>query len=319
MTQFRTTFSIKPLNKKLSYSDAILMMGSCFTQNIGNKLKNLLFDILVNPYGILYNPLSLENAISEIIDNKIYTQNDLIFFNSKYHSLNHHGDFSNTDLETCLIDINSTINKSNIFFEKTRYVFLTLGTSTVYFDITNDKAVGNCHKMPSDKFYSKRLTLEETTNSLENIVNMLKENMDDPIICFTVSPIRHFRDGAIENKLSKATLLLAIDLIIQNHPDIYYFPAYEIVNDDLRDYRFYADDMQHPNNLALNYIWELFKNNCINDSCFEAMIAIDKLITAMNHKVTDTNTEEYIKYLNYIKTKQNEIEELYPFVPKKFW
>ncbi len=319
MAQFRTTFNIKPLTKKLSYSDAILMMGSCFTQNIGNKLTNLLFDILVNPYGILYNPLSLENAISEIIDNKIYTEEDLIYYNNKYHSLNHHGDFSNTNLEKCLININSTINKSHSFFEKTRYVFLTLGTSIVYFDIANDKAIGNCHKMPGDKFYSKRLTLEETTNSLDNIVNMLKANMDDPVICFTVSPIRHFRDGAIENKLSKATLLLAIDLIIQKYPDIYYFPSYEIVNDDLRDYRFYADDMQHPNNIALNYIWEIFSNNCINDSCFDAMVAIEKLNAAMNHRVTDTNTDEYLKYLNYIENKQKEIEELYPFVPKKSW
>lgn len=314
MNQFRTTFTINEAASKITYFDSLMMLGSCFSENIGNKLSSLQFDLCLNPYGILYNPCSIEISIKEIVDCKEYINKDILYFNDNWFSLKHHGVFSSPDKDLCLQKINEFIENANTYIKKSKYIFITLGTAVVYFDSGTDFVVGNCHKIPASNFYTKRLSVEECSNSLDNIVNAINAVNEDVTVVFTVSPIRHWKDGAVENQRSKATLVLAIDQVIQHHKNIIYFPSYEIMMDDLRDYRFYKDDMLHVGDIAVEYIWEKFKNTFISETCFEAMDEVDKINKALAHRVERTDTAEYRKFKEYIVNKTSELEKKFPYL-----
>ncbi|MDR2085074.1 MAG: GSCFA domain-containing protein [Bacteroidales bacterium] len=307
--EFRTTF---PIDKKLniSYNDNILLIGSCFSENIGNILTQLQFNTLVNPYGILYNPYSIETMIKEISEEKQYKHNDLVFFNDKWLSFNHHGIFSDFEAARSLMKINSSILEAHDFICNADYIFLTLGTSIVYFNIDNDYPVGNCHKFPSNQFYQRRLSLDETVESLNRIINYIRNLKEDLQIILTISPIRHWKNGAVENQRSKSTLIIAVDEVCSSNEDVFYFPAYEIIMDDLRDYRFYSEDMLHLNNVAIDYIWKKFKENYINESSYELIKEIEKLNKALQHRVEKSEGIEYIKYQEYIEQQRNKVAKM---------
>lgn len=282
-----------------------MLVGSCFSENIGDILTQLQFNTLVNPYGILYNPYSIETMFKEIHEEKEYKADDLVYYNDKWLSFNHHGVFSDFDISQSLIKINSSIIESYDFLCNADYVFVTLGTSIVYFNVDNDFPVGNCHKFPSEQFYQRRLSVEETVASLQRIIKYIRDLNEDTKIIFTVSPIRHWKNGAIENQRSKSTLIIAVDEICSSQENTYYFPAYEIMMDDLRDYRFYKEDMLHPNNVAINYIWNKFKENYIDISAYELMKEIEKLNKALQHKIDNTEGVEYMKFQEYIEQQRD--------------
>ena len=314
MHEFRTTFSIPQAKIKFNYLDNLTLIGSCFTENIGNRLSMLKFKTIVNPFGILYNPLSINTCMQQIINVKHYSQDDLLFYNDKWLSLNHHGCFSNVDVDICLDNINKSIINMHDNLISTKYIFITFGTSIVYFFKETGNVVGNCHKMPAEKFYMKRVSLDETVKSIENIVNSLTKLNPNINIVLTVSPIRHWKDGPVENQLSKSTLLLAVNELVKHHDNVAYFPVYEIMNDDLRDYRFYEEDMIHPNNVAIKYIWELFINTFMDESCIEPMKLVEKLNTALAHRITADNSTEYNKFTNYLSTLKDNLKRQYPFI-----
>lgn len=244
---------------KISHLSKSLLLGSCFAENIGCLMRENKFDCDVNPFGILYNPLSVSKALDDIIACKHYGPDDLFFHQECYHSYMHHGSFSATNQEIVLDTINTRLSKASQRLAQTEVLIITFGTAWVYYLQSTREVVSNCHKMPAKKFVREKLTVNDIVEIYSSLIAKLQQCSPNLRLLFTVSPIRHVKDGLHENQLSKATLLLAVDELTRRFPEqISYFPAYEIVMDELRDYRFYADDMVHPSALAIQYIWERF-------------------------------------------------------------
>lgn len=249
--KLRTEIELRPAERLIDHETPIMLMGSCFTDVIGNHLEQAGFTTLKNPFGILYNPLSILACVDHIANRKHLIPNDLILHEGRYHSMLCHGSMSHESIEETLQAINESIDCAHEFLQQDNLqIFITLGTSWVY--EKQGQIVGNCHRLPEQQFTRRRLSLEECTTALHSIQEHIKNLAS---ITYTVSPIRHVRDGLHENQLSKSTLLLAIEQAQAN-----YFPAYELLMDDLRDYRFYRDDLCHPSELAADYVWQKFQD-----------------------------------------------------------
>ena len=241
----------------ISYDDKIMMLGSCFSDNIGKRLSELGFDVCVNPFGTLYNPASIASAVSRLVNGKHFTENDCVEIGAgceRVCSFSHHTSFSGTDAKEFLTKANDALDNASRFFRECNKVIITLGTSWCFRHIGTGSIVSNCLKHPAAEFQRERLEVQEIADLLKEIMNTDCGKRKEYI--FTVSPIRHFKDGAHGNQLSKAGLLLGIDSVIGDRAE--YFPAYEIVMDELRDYRFYAEDMCHPTSQTTEYILERF-------------------------------------------------------------
>jgi len=281
--RFRTEIPVNTSDFKIKHDFKIAMQGSCFAENMASKFLNAGFSIDINPFGIAYNPLTLSHNLNRLLDNKQYTSNEL--FNDKdiYHSFSHHSRFSGKDLNEVLSKINSRIEQSSIFLKAADLIIITFGTAYVYRLQSNGNIVSNCHKLPAKLFTYKRLTVDDITNEWSDLIVRLKTFNPSIRILFTVSPIRHWKDGAHENQISKAILLLAVDELIRNHSRCFYFPAYEILLDDLRDYRFYAEDMFHPSSQAIDYIWELFTETWFDKETLKKTHEFEKIHKSINH------------------------------------
>ena len=251
----------KQSNNLIDYRSNILLIGSCFVENIGNKLEYYKFKNLQNPFGILFHPLAIKRLIANAIDNKSYTEDDIFFQNEQWHCFDAHSKLSNVDKNELLISLNEQIKSTHQQINQSSHIVITLGTSWVYKDITTEKHVANCHKIPQKQFLKKLLSIDEVSQSLNAIIGLIKSVNKEASIIFTVSPIRHLKDGFVENTKSKAHLVSAIHAVLSLRAQsrCYYFPSYEIMLDELRDYRFYKEDMLHPNAIAINYIWEKFQ------------------------------------------------------------
>jgi lysophospholipase L1-like esterase len=249
--------TIVPLNKEtrnsIDYNAKILLLGSCFSENIGDKLNYFKFQTSQNPFGILFHPKAIENLVTNAINEKKYLPEDLIFQNELWHSFDAHSSLSTTDKNELLANLNSAIIATNKKLKEATHIIITLGTSWVYRFIETDVIVANCHKIPQKKFLKTLLSVDEITKSLKTTISHLKSVNKNIHILFTVSPVRHLKDGFIENMQSKSHLITAIHSIMKTKNSSY-FPSYEIMMDELRDYRFYAEDMIHPNKTAINYI-----------------------------------------------------------------
>jgi len=306
---FRTEFEIAEFKDKVSTKSKLMFFGSCFTENIGEKIANLHLQNNINPFGILYNPASVSENIRLLVENRSFTEKDLNQNNNKWFSYNHHGKFSDEDKNKCLQNINTEINKANSFLKDTDFLFITYGTSWVYRLKENNKIVANCHKIPAKEFNRERLTITEIVDDYTKLITEIKDINPNIKIVFTVSPIRHWKDGANGNQLSKSVLLLAIEEITKQNPNCFYFPSYEIIMDDLRDYRFYASDMLHINDIAINYIWERFTNTFFDNSTLEYAKKINKINSALNHRTENNKTEKYIEFINSNIAKTKAIEK----------
>jgi hypothetical protein len=296
----------------------MMLFGSCFSENIGDKLLDYRFRANVNPFGILYNPLSISQAIKLLLSGKqpIF-ENDLVFHNEMYHSLMHHGDFSKTDKNHCLENIFERFSKSSDFIAKTDIFLITFGTAYVYRWKETGEVVGNCHKIPPDKFVRFRLTIDEIVSEWSEIISLIKNKNDKAKFLFTVSPIRHWKDGAHENQVSKSILHLAIDGLQSRFEDVHYFPAYEILLDELRDYRFFAEDMMHPSSIAISYIWERFSETYFSDKTIGINQEWSHIYRAIHHKPMNPETEAHKKFLEQTKLKMEEFYKRYPLISKQ--
>ncbi len=293
MIKLRTIVKIPKYEDKITHADKIMFIGSCFTENIGNKLLESLFKVDINPFGILYNPVSIRNSLEILINKKIFNLKDLNFYNGLWYSYFHHSKFSHNKQDVCLQKINEQLKISSNFLTQIKYLFITFGTAWVYNLAHSTQTVSNCHKIPDRNFNRKLLTTEIIISNYEQLIKLFNTINPNLKIIFTVSPVRHLRDGAIENQRSKAILLLAIKQIIEQYKNTYYFPAYEIVMDDLRDYRFYESDLTHINYTGINYIWEQFGETFFTKENRQKNYKAQKLFKSINHKPNKPKSEEY--------------------------
>ena len=260
----RTTFNIDPSPIKINYETPSLFIGSCFAMEIGSQLAKGKLPVLINPSGSVYNPVSVANTLEHIIRNKKFTAKDLFYNNGQFISFYHYTDFTSEDREKCLFKINEMTEKAHQFLSDAKFLFITFGTSRVYKFKETGEIVSNCHKLPPDNFSRKLLTTGDIVTRWENTLNELKKFNKHINVIFTISPVRHWKDGAHGNQISKSILLLAVEELLSHSASLNYFPSYELVMDDLRDYRFYAEDMLHPSITAVNYIWEAFFRKAIS-------------------------------------------------------
>ena len=300
---------------RLTHRNHLLLMGSCFATNMGVRLVNAKFSCLLNPYGVLYNPLSISMAIREALDGKVYTEADLYEHEGLWHSQMHHGDFSSPTPKGTLENINKRLDELRALLPKLDYLILTWGSAWVYEDIQAGHIVSNCHKLPERCFNRRRLSTDEIVSDYANLLLALRNVCPKLKVLLTVSPIRHIRDGLHANQLSKATLLLAIDALKARFPEsVFYFPAYEIVLDELRDYRFYAPDMVHPSEVAVNYVWERFCSSCLSEGSVYVMNECEQIRKALEHKPFQPGSNSYKFFLEKTLLKINRLKEKYPYL-----
>ncbi len=320
---FHLEFIPKPFATKINHQQKILLIGSCFTENLGTKLKQYKFSVLENPNGILFNPISITKSIEWYIINKKYTAEELFYQNECWNSWQHHSRFSHPDKEQCLQAINQSQQQAHEFLKDADWVAITLGSAFAYAlpgsedaiaaGVTGD-VVANCHKVPTDKFDKKLLSLNEVTTALQQMLDKLSAYNPKIKIIFTISPVRHLRDGFIENNRSKATLIHAVSLLADGQQNIFYFPAYELVIDDLRDYRFYAEDMVHPNYAATNYVWQKFVTACIDEPSQKLMKQINTINAAKSHKPFNPTSQQHKAFLQTNLERVNELCKQYPYI-----
>jgi len=306
---FFTEINIPEFPLKMDYSKSMMLMGSCFTENIGQKLLDLKFKVDMNPFGILYNPMSIANSLKILLEKRIFTEKDLFNDHGLWNSYFHHSRFSDIDRDAALQKISERIAISNEFLETADFLIITFGTAWVYELKETGKIVSNCHKVPASEFKRFRLGVFEITETYRELLEQIWKINPGLKVIFTVSPIRHWKDGAVENQLSKATLLLAIDQLIRGFGNqvCAYFPSYEIVMDELRDYRFYAEDMLHLSPVATDYIFERFSKVIISSESKEISKKIEKLKKSMDHRPVNPKTNEY---KDFIYLNLNQIEQL---------
>ena len=311
---FMLDVQINSPEQKINYTDPIMLVGSCFTEHIGNNLQELKFETLQNPNGILFDPYSVSSNIISYINNKQYKENDLFYLNELWQSWHHHSVFSNPDKEKCLQVINDSQTKAHQFLKKTKWLIITLGSSFSYRLKENNQPVANCHRAPAQWFNKYLMTIEEINSSLDNCIHQLFQFNRDLRICLTVSPVRHIRDGVIDNNRSKARLIETVHHLVNKFDSIYYFPAYELVIDVLRDYRFYDIDMVHPNYQATEFVLEKFVRNYVDEKSATVMEEIKQIIIARKHKAFHPSTDAHKQFLKNQFDKAVNLKKKYPFL-----
>ena len=305
--KLKLTLDAKPASHKINYGERLLLMGSCFTENIGLKLQAHLFETLENSHGILFNPVSVQNALMDIIANKKYTELDLFLLNDVWNSWHHHSRFSGVTQTEALDKMNGVIQEAHSYLKSAHHLVITLGSAWLYTlneNVPNhmDMVVANNHKAPANWFTRKLLQPQELLSNLQSLVAALQSFNPNLHIVFTISPVRHLREGLVENNRSKAVLIQAVHDLVSMEKNIEYFPAYEYVIDDLRDYRFYSEDLVHPNYAATQYVWEKLVDTYMSAETQSIMKQVAELQLAFNHKPFFSGSTEHQKFLlSYIE------------------
>lgn len=298
---------------KIDYRDGIMMIGSCFTEHIGDHLHELKFKVMQNPNGILFDSASVAGALISYIDNSEYGQDDLFFLNELWQSWQHHSRFSGTDKNEVLKNINASRESAHQFLKNAKWLIITLGSSFSY-RLEGSKPVANCHRAPGNWFNKYMMRTEETITALDTCIYRLFQFNPHLNILFTVSPVRHIRDGIIENNRSKARLLEAVHHLKDKFDRIFYFPAYELVIDVLRDYRFYDIDLVHPNYQATSYVLDQFMQHYVNDFSVGLSKEIDRIVIARRHKAFQPQTQAHRNFLKLNLEKVSSLRQQHPFL-----
>lgn len=314
MQPFRTTFPAFRSPVSISHTDRALCIGSCFAEQMGTRLERLKFPTLVNPFGIVFNPISIGKSLERLLSGGGFAADDLVENQGLWHSFEHHGRFSQTDKTAAIEHINHSFSAAKEFLSKANRLVLTLGTAYFFTLKKTGEVVANCHKLPAGEFERRRLDVPEIVAALLPIFEKLKAELPALEIIVTVSPVRHLRDGLVENQRSKASLLLALEKIVQQLPFVHYFPAYEIQLDDLRDYRFYADDMAHPSQVATDYIWGYFQAAFFEEETKALCSKIEGLMTALEHRPFHPQSAEHQLFVNKKKEEMLQMAATYPYL-----
>lgn len=313
--QFTTKIPVQKSSFPIDYDSKVILLGSCFAENMGNKFDYFKFQATTNPFGIVFNAVSLEKLIRRSVENRTFTESDIFFHNDLWHCYEVHSELSNSDKDGFLESLNDIIRCTNKQLNDSTHIIITLGTSWVYRNIESNEIVANCHKVQQKQFTKELLSIHQTEESLQSIISLIHSVNPNCNFIFTVSPVRHIKDGFTENTLSKAHLIAAIHkTITHNTSPITYFPSFEIMMDELRDYRFYAEDMLHPNQTAIDYIWIQFIENYVSESVFGLMNEICSIQKGLQHRPFNPNTESHQKFLNQLDLKIKTIKNQYPFI-----
>lgn len=314
--QLLTPTDIQPLCPRIAHGDKLLVMGSCFASHIGGRLAQMKWQAEVNPFGVLYNPSSIAEALSLLMDYRPLKEDTLTLFpDGGWNTWLHHSAYSLPDKDKSLTQINARMELAAKRLIEADVLVITLGTAWVYRLKENGRIVGNCHKMPDRMFVRQRLTVGDIVSEYVALLGRLWSVNPQLRILFTVSPVRHLKDGLHGNQLSKSTLLLAVDELCATFPgQCYYFPAYEIVVDELRDYRFYAEDMAHPSMQAVEYVWECFVEHCVDADAQAFMAQWVKVVRALEHRPFRPESEQYLQFVQQNLLKITDLKERYPYI-----
>lgn len=313
--QFTTPIPIQKSIHQIDYNSKIVSLGSCFAVNIGEKFEHFKFQNTINPFGILFHPLALEKIISKAISKEKFTEENIFFHNERWHSFDVHSDLSTSNKEDFLEILNTNLEQLHNSLSNCSHVIITLGTSWVYRKIETDKIVANCHKVPQKEFKKELLSVEEIKKSLEGIVNSISKLNPEAKIFFTISPVRHIKDGFVENQWSKANLITAVHQSIHSKLSIAsYFPSYEIMMDELRDYRFYAKDMIHPSQTAIDYIWKRFSETWISEEALITLQEIENIQKGLNHRPFNGESEQHQKFLGNLQQRIEMLKSKFQFM-----
>jgi hypothetical protein len=309
--QFTTKIPIEKSKNPMTYESKILALGSCFAENMSEKFQYFKFQIETNPFGIIFNPVSIEKLVNRVVNKIEFTEKDIFFHNDLWHCYEVHSELSNPNKEEFLKLLNLSIFQSFNLLIQTSHLTITYGTSWVYRNIESNEIVANCHKVPQKQFKKELLSTETIEKSIQITIDLIQKVNPTCQFIFTISPVRHIKDGFVENTLSKSHLISALHST-QNLKSITYFPSYEIMMDELRDYRFYASDMLHPNQVAIDYIWERFSENYISDESQKVMEDVDSIQKSLLHRSFNPNSESHQKFLSNLNKKINTLTSNYP-------
>ncbi len=312
--KLQTKIPLTPQENQIDYNSRVLLLGSCFVENIGEKLDYFKFQTLQNPFGILFHPIAIEKLVTRALENNLFTEEDIFFFNEQWHCFEAHSVLSTTTKEELLVQLNNNLKSLKNYLIKATHIIFTYGTAWVYRFKDTNSVVANCYKIPQNKFTKELLSIEEITNSIENTISLIKEVNPSSTFITTVSPIRHLKDGFVENTRSKAHLISSLLDMVEGISKIHYFHSYEILMDELRDYRFYKEDMIHPNSTAISIIWEAFNNVWIAEETKPIQKEIASIQMGLQHRPFNHERGEhqsFLKKLEFkIKTLQKEINHI---------
>ena len=299
-------------DKKITYNDPILLAGSCFTGNVGKALQDARFNALHNPSGILFDPLSVAKHLDDFIGERAYNEQDLFYLNELWASWHHHSEFSSVDKDEALRKINAAVRKGAEFLRNSTWLFITFGTVFSYRHTGNNSAVTNCHKAPSSLFEKRMLSVNEIVEVFKPLLEKIHALNPALKIVFTVSPVRHVRDGVIENSRSKARLIEAVHTIAEDHRQCIYFPAYELVLDVLRDYRFFESDMVHPSQTAIQYVFERFCKHYLEPETAALMKEVKSIRSAFSHRPLHPGTQQHKQFISLHLEKVKALQQKLP-------
>ncbi len=302
----------KQTDNQIDYRSKLLLLGSCFAEHIGEKLDYFKFQNLQNPFGILFHPKAIETLLFNAIHEKEYIEDDIIFNNEQWHCYDAHSRLSNISKEELLKTLNGQLESTRQKINDATHIIITLGTAWVYNHHKTNLPVANCHKIPQIEFVKQLLSVDEVAGSINMILNLIHQANPKAKIIFTVSPVRHLKDGFVENTQSKAHLIAAIHQSLNQQS--FYFPSYEIMIDELRDYRFYAEDMLHPNKMAIQYVWEKFKYVWIASEAEKTMTEIDNIQKGMQHRAFNQDSEAHQHFLKQLELKKKELQSQIPHI-----
>ncbi|MET3026254.1 GSCFA domain-containing protein [Flavobacterium sp. UW10123] len=313
--QFRTQIPISKSNNPIDYNSKILSIGSCFAENMAEKFDYFKFQNETNPFGIIFNPVSIEKLFDRISKQEMFGEKDVFFHNERWHSYEVHSDLSNSDRQELLESLNKAITETHKQIKEASHIIITLGTSWIYKNLEKDEIVANCHKVPQKQFSKELLSVETIQKSIENIVEAILALNSNINFIFTISPVRHIKDGFVENQLSKSHLFTALHKTFDFRLSTFdYFPSYEIMMDELRDYRFYNEDMLHPNQIAIDYIWKLFSENYVSEESTAVMKEVDEIQKSLRHRSFNPESEQHQKFLSNLQLKMKKVEEKWPHI-----
>lgn len=310
---FTTKVPVKTYEFPINYESKLLLLGSCFAENMGEKFHYFKFQTTTNPFGIIFNPVSIEKLVKRAVNRKVFTDADVFFHNDLWHSYDVHSGCSHSDKEILLKQLNAAVEVMYRQIVEASHILITYGTSWVYRLKATNEIVANCHKVPQNVFTKEILSPETTAQSIQNTMNLIRQINPEVKFIFTISPVRHTKDGFPENQRSKAHLITAIQKIL--NPDssfLNYFPSYEIMMDELRDYRFYADDMLHPSQTAIDYIWIRFFENYVNTDCFATMQEVCNIQKGLAHRPFNPETKSHQQFLETLNQKIIKLKAQFP-------
>ena len=314
--QFQLPFKIKPSLDNIQHKNAVMLCGSCFTEHIGNRMLEAKMQVSMNPQGILFNPMSIAKCLNACVDKVLYDADELFQLNEIWNHWDFHSRFSNTDKALALSAMNQSINEAHDFLKAADWLIITFGSSYQYFlkEKASKNGVANCHKAPGNHFEKRMLSIAEMQEEWAFTLNKLKNFNPNLKIIFTISPVRHYRDGLVENNFSKARLFELIHHLQEKNNGLQYFPAFEIVNDVLRDYRFFEQDMVHPNQQAVQYVWDQFETTFFNQDDISLMRQIKAVLISLQHKPRFTKTAAHQRFKGLLSEQIKELKIKFPYI-----